>query len=393
MSLPIASSNCFTEPVDAEDPLFILYTSGTTGHPKGVVHTHGGYMVFTYTTLKYVFDIKDEDRWWCAADPGWVTGHSYIVYSPLLVGATSFMYEGAPNHPYPNRWWKMVENYGITILYTAPTAIRGLMRYGNAWPNRHDLSSLRLLGSVGEPINPEAWKWYHTIIGKERCPIMDTWWQTETGGFMISPLPITPLKPGSATRPLFGIEADVVDDHGKPMPPGEEGYLVIKKPWPGMLRTILKDPDRYKEQYWGKFGNMYQAGDSARKDKDGYIWVIGRIDDVIKVSGYRLGTAEVESALVSHPTVAEAAAIGLPHEIKGNAIHTYVILKAGVEKSDKLAEELRAHVGHEIGPIARPDSVTFVDSLPKTRSGKIMRRLLKARALGMPEGDISTLEE
>ena len=394
MSLPIATGPmCYTEPVDAEDPLFILYTSGTTGRPKGVLHTHGGYMVYTYTTLKYVFDIKDEDRWWCAADPGWVTGHSYIVYGPLLNGATSFMYEGAPNHPYPNRWWRLVENYGITILYTAPTAIRGLMRFGDAWPKRHDLSSLRLLGSVGEPINPEAWKWYYNVIGQGRCPIMDTWWQTETGGFMISPLPITPLKPGSATRPLFGIDVDVVDEQGQPVPAGEEGYLVIKKPWPGMLRTIYKDPERYKTQYWEKFGNMYQAGDSARKDKDGYIWVIGRMDDVIKVSGYRLGTAEVESALVSHSSVAEAAAIGLPHELKGNAIHVYVILKAGVERSDRLAEELRNHVGHEIGPIAKPDSVTFMDALPKTRSGKIMRRLLKARALGQPEGDITTLEE
>jgi acetyl-CoA synthetase len=394
MSLPIANSPyCNTEVMDAEDPLFILYTSGTTGRPKGILHTHGGYMVYIYTTLKYVFDIKDEDRYWCAADPGWITGHSYIVYAPLINGATSFMYEGAPNHPYPNRWWRMVENYGISILYTAPTAIRGLMRFGDAWARRHDLSSLRLLGSVGEPINPEAWKWYYTVIGRERCPIMDTWWQTETGGFMISPLPVTPLKPGSATHPLFGIDADVVDEDGKPAPPGDEGYLVIKKPWPGMLRTIYRDPERYKSQYWGKFGNMYQAGDSARKDKDGYIWVIGRMDDVIKVSGYRLGTAEVESALVSHSAVAEAAAIGLPHEIKGNAIHAYVILKAGVEKSDKLAEELRAHVAHEIGPIARPEDITFVDSLPKTRSGKIMRRLLKARALGLPEGDKSTLEE
>jgi len=393
MSLPISNSNCQTEPMDAEDMLFILYTSGTTGKPKDIVHTHGGYMVFIHTTLKYVFDIKDEDRFWCAADPGWVTGHSYIVYAPLLIGATGFMYEGAPNHPYPNRWWQMVEKYGISILYTAPTAIRGLMRYGNAWANRHDLSSLRLLGSVGEPINPEAWRWYYTVIGKERCPIMDTWWQTETGGFMITPLPITPLKPGSATRPFFGIDADVVDDQGNPVPVGEEGYLVIKKPWPGMLRTIYRDPERYQSQYWGKYGKYYQAGDSARKDKDGYIWIIGRIDDVIKVSGYRLGTAEVESALVSHPAVAEAAAIGLPHELKGNAIHAYVILRAGHEKSDKLAEELRGHVAHEIGPIARPEDITFVDSLPKTRSGKIMRRLLKARAQGLPEGDVTTLEE
>ena len=393
MNLPIASPVCPTEPVDAEDPLFILYTSGTTGRPKGVLHTHGGYMVYTYTTLKYVFDIKDEDRWWCAADPGWITGHSYIVYSPLLNGATSFMYEGAPTYPYPNRWWQMIENFGITILYTAPTAIRGLMRFGEAWPRRHDLSSLRLLGTVGEPINPEAWKWYYTVIGKERCPIMDTWWQTETGGFMITPLPITPLKPGSATRPFFGIEVDVVNEAGKPVPPREEGYLVVKTPWPGMLRTIYKDPDRYREQYWDKFKNMYQTGDSARKDEDGYVWIIGRMDDVIKVSGYRLGTAEVESALVSHPDVAEAAAIGLPHEIKGNAIHAYVILRAGLEGSDALVKALQEHVGHEMGPIAKPEKITFMDSLPKTRSGKIMRRLLKSRALGQPDGDISTLED
>jgi acetyl-CoA synthetase len=301
MSLPIASPVCPTEQMDAEDMLFILYTSGTTGRPKGVVHTHGGYMVHTHTTLKYVFDIKDEDRWWCAADPGWITGHSYIVYAPLVHGATSFMYEGAPNHPYPNRWWQMIERYGVTVMYTAPTAIRGLMRFGEAWPNRHDLSSLRLLGSVGEPINPEAWKWYHSVIGKGHCPIMDTWWQTETGGFMITPLPITPLKPGSATRPFFGVDVQVVGDDGQAVPAGEEGYLVITTPWPGMLRTIYKDPDRYREQYWSKFGTMYQTGDSARMDEDGYVWIIGRMDDVIKVSGYRLGTAEVESALVSHP--------------------------------------------------------------------------------------------
>jgi acetyl-CoA synthetase len=393
MSLPISSTDCTTESMDAEDPLFILYTSGTTGHPKGILHTHGGYMVYIYTTLKYVFDIHDEDRYWCAADPGWITGHSYIVYAPLLNGATSFMYEGAPNHPYPNRWWRMVEHYGITILYTAPTAIRGLMRYGDNWANRHNLSSLRLLGSVGEPINPEAWRWYYNVIGKQRCPIMDTWWQTETGGFMITPLPVVPLKPGSATRPFFGIEADVVNENGQPVPPGEEGYLVLKKPWPGMLRTLFRDPERFQSQYWSKFAGLYQTGDSARKDEDGYFWIIGRMDDVIKVSGYRLGTAEVESALVSHPNVAEAAAIGLPHEIKGNAIHVYVLLRAGVEKSDHLAEELRNHVAHEIGPIAKPETVTFVDSLPKTRSGKIMRRLLRARALGQPEGDISTLEE
>jgi acetyl-CoA synthetase len=393
-NLPVAMGQSSpTEVMDAEDPLFILYTSGTTGRPKGILHTHGGYMVYTATTHKYVFDIKDDDRWWCAADPGWITGHSYIVYAPLINGATSFMYEGAPNYPYPNRWWKMVENYGITILYTAPTAIRGLMRFGDSWVKRHDLSSLRLLGSVGEPINPEAWKWYHNVVGGDRCPIMDTWWQTETGGFMISPLPITPLKPGSATKPFFGIDADVVDEEGNSVKAGEEGYLVIKKPWPGMLRTIYKDPDRYKEQYWGTFNDMYQAGDSARKDEDGYIWVIGRIDDVLKVSGYRLGTAEVESALVSHPAVSEAAAIGLPHEIKGNAIYAYVILRAGLPKSESLIDELKNHVGHEMGPIAKPEVIEVVDSLPKTRSGKIMRRLLKARALGLPEGDTSTLED
>ena len=393
LELPIASAKCETEQMDAEDLLFILYTSGTTGKPKGIVHTHGGYQVYTNTTLTSVFDIKDDDRWWCAADPGWITGHSYIVYAPLIAGATSFMYEGAPTFPYPNRWWKMVEKYGITILYTAPTAIRGLMRFGDAWPQRYDLSSLRLLGSVGEPINPEAWKWYYEVIGKEKCPIMDTWWQTETGGFVITPLPITPLKPGSGTKPFFGHEAEVVDDDGNPVAAGEEGFLVLKRPWPGMLRTIYGDDERYKEQYWGKFGNMYQTGDSARKDKDGYIWIIGRMDDVLKVSGYRLGTAEVESAIVSHPSAAESAVIGLPHEIKGNAIYAYVILNAGQTGSDDLAAALRDHVGKELGPIAKPESITFVDSLPKTRSGKIMRRLLKAQALGEEVGDTSTLAD
>ncbi len=395
MALPIASPKCETEVMDAEDMLFILYTSGTTGRPKGVLHTHGGYSVYTATTHRMVFDIKEEDRWWCAADPGWITGHSYIIYGPLINGATVMMYEGAPNHPYPNRWWQMIEKYGVTVLYTSPTAIRGLMRFGEAWPNRHDLSTLRLLGSVGEPINPEAWRWYHRVIGQGRCPIMDTWWQTETGGFMITPLPITPLKPGSATKPFFGIEVAVVDYHGREVPTGEEGKLVIKNPWPGMARTIYKDPDRYVETYWQEFAKQgwYKAGDSARIDKDGYVWVIGRIDDVIKVSGYRLGTAEIESALVSHPVVSEAAAIALPHELKGNAIHTYVILKAGVTGSKELEEQLKEHVSHEMGPIARPESITFTDSLPKTRSGKIMRRVLKARAQGLPEGDLTTLEE
>ena len=393
MALPIASPKCETEVLDAEDPLYILYTSGTTGKPKAVLHTHGGYMVGVYATLKDVFDLKDEDRWWCTADPGWVTGHSYLVYGPLLNGATSFMYEGAPTFPYPNRWWSMIEKHSITILYTAPTAVRGLMRFGEAWPNRHDLSSLRLLGSVGEPINPEAWKWYYNVIGKGNCPIMDTWWQTETGMFIITPYPVTDLKPGSATRPYFGINAEIVDSNGQPVPDGEEGYLVLLNPWPAMIRNIYRDPERYVNQYWSAYPDKYMTGDSARRDKDGYFWIIGRVDDVIKVSGYRLGSAELESALVSHPAVAEAAAIGLPHEVKGNSIHTYVILRTGFEPSDSLKEELRNHIGHEIGPIAKPESVTFVDKLPKTRSGKIMRRVLKARAQGLPEGDITTLED
>ncbi|MBD3224492.1 MAG: acetate--CoA ligase [Caldithrix sp.] len=396
IELPIAcNGGCETEKTDAEDPLFILYTSGTTGKPKGLVHTHGGYAVYTSTTHRYVFDIKEEDRWWCAADPGWITGHSYIVYGPLINGATVMMYEGAPNYPYPNRWWKMIEKYGITILYTSPTAVRGLMRFGDEWPKRYDLSTLRLLGSVGEPINPEAWRWYYEVIGQKRCPIMDTWWQTETGGFMITPLPITPLKPGSATKPFFGNEIGIVDDQGKEVSTGEEGKLVIKAPWPGMARTIHGDPDRYVQTYWADYKKQgwYKAGDSARIDEDGYVWIIGRIDDVIKVSGYRLGTAEIESALVSHSVVSEAAAIGLPHKLKGNAIHAFVILKDGVQQSSQLGEELREHVKQEVGPIARPEDVTFVDSLPKTRSGKIMRRVLKARTLGEEVGDLSTLEQ
>ena len=393
MTLPIATQECALEMTDAEDPLFMLYTSGTTGKPKAILHTHGGYMVGTYTTLKYVFDIKEEDRYWCAADPGWITGHSYIVYGPLLNGATSFMYEGAPTHPYPNRWWNLVEKYGINILYTAPTAIRGLMRFGDAWVNRHDLSSLRLLGSVGEPINPEAWKWYYKVVGKAKCPIMDTWWQTETGMFMITPMPSVPLKPGSGTRPFPGIDMDIYDEDGNPVKDNEEGFLVIKTPWPAMIRTIYNDPDRYVEQYWSKYPGVYMTGDSAKRDEDGYMWIIGRVDDVIKVSGYRLGTAEIESALVSHPAVAEAAAIGLPHEVKGNAIYTYVILRQGVEPTDELKETLREHVGHEVGPIAKPHQITFVDSLPKTRSGKIMRRVLKAKELGVDPGNLSTLDE
>ncbi|MFN3705203.1 MAG: acetate--CoA ligase [Thermoflexales bacterium] len=388
-----ASPICETEVMDAEDPLFILYTSGSTGKPKALLHTHGGYAVYTYTTMRYVFDIQDEDRWWCAADPGWITGHSYIVYAPLMNGATSIIYEGGPAYPAPDRWWSIVEQYGVTILYCAPTAIRGFMRYGDEWPHKHDLSSLRLLGTVGEPINPEAWLWFYKHVGGERCPIMDTWWQTETGGFMITPLPVVPLKPGSATRPFFTIQAEIVDDAGQPVKPNEEGYLTILTPWPGMARTIYGDPDRYIQTYWSRFPGRYFTGDSARVDEDGYFWIIGRVDDVIKVSGYRLGTAEVESALVSHPAVAEAAAIGLPHEVRGNAIHVFVILRSGYEGTPALAEELRQHVGKVLGPIARPERVEFAARLPKTRSGKIMRRVLKARALGLPEGDLSTLEE
>jgi acetyl-CoA synthetase len=392
-ALPIANGKCATEHLDAEDPLYILYTSGSTGKPKAILHTHGGYMVGTYTTLKYVFDLKDEDRWWCAADPGWVTGHSYIVYGPLLNGSTSLMFEGGPAYPYPNRWWQLVERYGISVFYTAPTAIRGLMRFGEAWPNKHDLSSLRLLGTVGEPINPEAWKWYYDVIGKGKAPIMDTWWQTETGMFMITPTPVVPLKPGSGTRPFFGQQAEILDENGKPVPDGEEGYLVLKNPWPAMLRTIYGDDDRYVKQYWSKYPGKYMTGDSAKRDSDGYFWIIGRVDDVIKVSGHRLGTAEIESALVSHPAVAEAAAIGLPHEVKGQAIHCFVLLRTGFTGSPDLAEELRQHVSTHLSPIAKPEEIQFVEKLPKTRSGKIMRRVLKARAQGLPEGDLSTLDD
>jgi acetyl-CoA synthetase len=396
MSLPVARTTegqlCETEVMDSEDPLFLLYTSGTTGKPKAILHTHGGYQVGVATTLKYAFDLKPEDRWWCAADPGWITGHSYIVYGPLILGATSIMYEGAPTFPYPDRWWRIVERYGVTVLYTAPTAIRGLMRFGDAWVNKRDTSTLRLLGTVGEPINPEAWRWYHQVVGRGRCPIIDTWWQTETGAFMITPVPSFPLKPGSATKPFPGIQVEILDEEGKSVPPGEEGRLVITTPWPSMLRGIYKDPDRYIEQYWSTYEGKYLTGDSAKMDEDGYVWVIGRMDDVIKVSGYRLGTAEIESGLVSHEAVAEAAAIGIPDDLKGNVIHAFVILRAGLDGSPELAAELKAHVGHEVGPIAKPTQIEFVDGLPKTRSGKIMRRLLKARAMGLPEGDTSTLE-
>ena len=392
-ALPIANGKCPTEVMDSEDPLFILYTSGSTGKPKAILHTHGGYMVGTHATLKYVFDLNDEDRFWCTADPGWITGHSYLVYGPLVNGATAFMFEGGPSYPYPNRWWQLIERFGITIFYTAPTAIRGLMRFGEAWPNKHDLSSLRLLGTVGEPINPEAWKWFHRVIGKEKCPIMDTWWQTETGAFMITPTPVVPLKPGSGTRPFFGQVAEIVDEEGNPVADGAEGFLVLTRPWPSMLRTIYKDPDRYVNGYWSKYPGKYMTGDSARRDKDGYYWIIGRVDDVIKVSGHRLGTAEIESALITHHAVAESAAIGLPHEVKGQAIFCFVQLKPGFAPTEELSEELRQHVSRHLGPIARPEEVRFTDKLPKTRSGQIMRRVLKARAQGLPEGDLSTLEE
>ena len=392
-ALPIAKGKCETEKLDSEHPLYILYTSGSTGKPKAILHTHGGYMVGTYTTLKYSFDMRAEDRWWCTADPGWVTGHSYLVYGPLLTGATTFLFEGGPTYPYPSRWWQLVEYYGITQFYTAPTAIRSLMRFGEAWPNRHDLSSLRLLGTVGEPINPEAWKWFHRVIGKERCPVIDTWWQTETGMFQITQVPGEPQKPGSAGKPFFGQDAAIYNEAGDEVPDGDEGVLVLKNPWPAMFRTLYGDDERFVNTYWAKYPGVYLAGDAARKDADGYLWIIGRTDDVINVSGHRLGTAEVESALVSHPDVTEAAVVGLPHEVKGQAIHAFVTLRVGVEGSKELGEELRKHVAAHLSPIAKPDAIDFPDKLPKTRSGKIMRRVLKARALGQDEGDLTTLED
>jgi acetyl-CoA synthetase len=392
MALPIAGSYCDAEPLDAEDPFFIIYTSGSTGRPKGVVHTLGGYMVDVYTTLRDVLDFHEEDTLFCTSDAGWIVGHSIVLYGPLMHGITTVMYEGAPSFPYPDRWWQIVERHGVTLLFTAPTGVRGLMRFGDAWPKRRDLSTLRLLACAGEPLNPEAWRWFYEVIGRSRCAIIDNWWQTETSRPMISNWSTLPMKPGSCGLPVPGVALDIVDEQGQSVPPGVEGALVLTRPWPAMLRTIHGDPERYREQYWSSYPGLYLTGDAAKRDADGYIWIIGRTDDVIKVSGYRLGTAEVESALVSHPAVAEAAVIGLPHSIRGNAIHAYVLLRAGHGPSEALADELRAHVGRVMGPIAKPESVTFPATLPKTRSGKIMRRVLKAQALGEPLGDLSTME-
>jgi acetyl-CoA synthetase len=379
--------------MDAEDLLFILYTSGTTGKPKGIVHTTGGYLTHVTATTKWVFDLKDDDVFWCTADVGWVTGHSYIVYGPLSLGATVVMYEGAPDWPDKDRFWEIVERYGVTVFYTAPTAIRAFMKWGPEYPARHDLKSLRLLGTVGEPINPEAWIWYHRHIGGKRCPIVDTWWQTETGGIMITPLPgVTKTKPGSATLPFPGIEAALLDGDGNEIEVGG-GFLAITSPWPGMLRTIYKDDQRYRDTYWGRWPGKYFTGDGAKRDRDGYFWILGRVDDVLNVAGHRIGTMEVESALVSHPAVAEAAVVGKPHELKGQALVAFVILRAGVSNRPELADELKQHVATKIGAIARPDDIIFTADLPKTRSGKIMRRLLKDIAAGRALGDVTTLAD
>ena len=397
---PKASANCPAEPMDSEDLLFILYTSGTTGKPKGVVHTTGGYNLYTHVTTKWTFDLKDTDVYWCTADVGWITGHSYIVYGPLSNGATSLMYEGAPRPSNPGCFWDVVEKYGVTIFYTAPTAIRAFIKMGDKYPNARDLSSLRILGTVGEPINPEAWMWYHNVIGGERCPIVDTWWQTETGGFMLTPLPgATATKPGSATFPFPGIIADIVDLEGNPVGTNEGGYLVIKHPWPSMMRTVYKNEERFRRTYWehippkdGQY--FYFAGDGARKDQDGYFWVMGRVDDVMNISGHRLGTMEVESALVSHPAVAEAAVVSRPDEVKGEDVYAFVILEGTQQASDELKAELKQHVVQEIGAIARPGEIRFTDALPKTRSGKIIRRFLRNLAAGEElVGDISTMED
>ena len=389
-----ASDQCSAEPMDAEDMLFVLYTSGTTGKPKGIVHTSGGYLVGVSATHRYVFDIKEEDVFWCTADIGWVTGHSYIVYGPLANGATTVMYEGTPDYPDRDRFWSVIDKYGVNIFYTAPTAIRTFMRWGTELPARHSLASLRLIGTVGEPINPEAWIWYHDYIGRRRCPIVDTWWQTETGMMLISPLPgITATKPGSATRPLPGIVAEVVDAKGEPVGPGAGGYLVLKRPWPAMMRTIYGDPDRYVQLYWSRYPGVYFTGDGCKVDEDGYFWLLGRVDDVMNVAGHRISTYEVESALVDHSSVAEAAVIGRTHEVKGQGISAFVTLKEGVAQSDNLKDELKQHVVGKIGAIARPDDIFFVSELPKTRSAKIMRRLLRDIAEGRILGDTTTLAD
>jgi acetyl-CoA synthetase len=391
--LEAASPDSAPEPMDSEDMLFILYTSGTTGKPKGIVHTTGGYLTHAASTTRYVFDLREEDVFWCTADVGWVTGHSYVVYGPLAHGATVLMYEGAPDWPERDRFWELIHRYGVTVFYTAPTAIRAFMKWGEDLPARHDLSTLRLLGTVGEPINPEAWIWYHKHIGHERCPIVDTWWQTETGGIMITPLPgVTTTKPGSATIPFPGISAELVDNKGKPLKQGG-GLLTITQPWPGMLRTIYGDDQRYQQTYWGKFPGRYFAGDGAKLDEDGYWWVLGRVDDVLNVAGHRIGTMEVESALVDHPAVAEAAVVGRTHELKGQALAAFVTLKEGHKASPALKDDLKEHVSRKIGAIARPDDILFSADLPKTRSGKIMRRLLKDIAEGRTLGDTTTLAD
>jgi acetyl-CoA synthetase len=393
--LEYVDAHCPPVPVESEHPLYILYTSGSTGKPKGILHTTGGYLVGIYSTMKYVFDLRDDDVYWCTADVGWVTGHSYVVYGPLATGTTTVMYEGAPNWPEPDRFWRIIEEYAVTILYTAPTAIRAFIRWGDHWVKKHDLSSLRLLGSVGEPINPEAWMWYRDKIGGGRCPIVDTWWQTETGAIMITPLPgAIPTKPGSATLPFFGVDAAIVDEKGNEVGANVGGKLIVRKPWPSMLRTIYGDKDRYQKQYWSEFEGRYLTGDGARRDKDGYFWIVGRIDDVLNVAGHRLGTSEIESALVSHPKVAEAAVVGRPDELKGQSVVAFVTVKGGVTVSNSLKLELREHVGVHIGAIAKPDEVRFAEALPKTRSGKIMRRLLKEVASGRAvTGDTTTLED